>query len=91
MTVQAFSALDAGLAGGALSGVYFAGLLAGVIAAIAASMVALPELPRSPAFPQIFWAAHRSVAVIPFYNLSGGIGGNQPNQPHHKEDRNGFG
>ncbi|QDG68400.1 hypothetical protein NIBR502772_21275 [Pseudarthrobacter sp. NIBRBAC000502772] len=48
VTVQAFSALDAGLAGGALSGVYFAGLLAGVIAAIAASMVALLLGRRNP-------------------------------------------
>ncbi|MCO4239629.1 hypothetical protein NG702_19855 [Pseudarthrobacter sp. MDT3-28] len=41
MTVQAFSVLDAGLAGGAMSGVYFAGLLAGVLAAIVAGLVAL--------------------------------------------------
>ncbi|MCO4275520.1 hypothetical protein NG701_13950 [Pseudarthrobacter sp. HLT3-5] len=41
VTVQAFSVLDAGLAGGAMSGVYFAGLLAGVLAAIVAGMLAL--------------------------------------------------
>lgn len=49
-TAQAFSVLRAGLAPGPASNLYFAGLLAGVVTAIAASMVALFLLAsRSPA------------------------------------------
>jgi hypothetical protein len=41
VTIQAFSVVHAGLAPGSASDLYFAGLLAGVIAAVAASVVAL--------------------------------------------------
>ncbi|MCU1566315.1 MAG: putative rane protein [Pseudarthrobacter sp.] len=49
-TVQAFSVVRAGLAPGSASDLYFAGLLGGVVAAVAASLVALFLLAsRSPA------------------------------------------
>jgi hypothetical protein len=49
-TIQAFSVVRAGLAPGPASDLYFAGLLAGVVAAVAASLVALFLLAsRSPA------------------------------------------
>lgn len=40
-TVQSFTVLDGGLAGGTMAGLYFAGLLAGAIASLAAAAVAL--------------------------------------------------
>ncbi|MDQ0689296.1 hypothetical protein [Arthrobacter sp. W4I7] len=62
-TIQAFSVVRAGLVPGSASGLYFAGLLAGVMAAVAASVVALFLLAsKSPALA----ALGLGVMAVPF-------------------------
>ncbi|MFE4543520.1 hypothetical protein [Arthrobacter sp. NPDC056727] len=61
--VQSFSVLDGGLAGGSMAGIYFAGLLAGVIASMAAGLVALLLLSaKSPALA----ALGAGLMAVPF-------------------------